>query len=186
MHRPRQRFVLRQDEIDGLVQEERRLIIYEGDRHFRGQAQDMVRQDVADMIAAACHLGGLGAVIAGRAQPYADARRAPQAADAPHEAQRPEQAPELLEPGREVQDLDRGAVLREQAGLDDGRVGPVGLLAAQEAFDLDFVEADILLGLQQVAKDGVAVEARHAGPDDAGTRVEQCSIAAVADHAEFE
>ena len=183
MHRTRQRLVLRQDEIDGLVQEERRLVEHVGDRHFRRQAQHMVRQDVADMVAAARDFRGLGAVIAGWAQPYADTRRASQTANAANQAQRPEQPPELLEAGRKVQDLDRGPVLREQAGFHDGRVGPVSLFAAQEAFDLDLVEADILLRLQQVAEYRVAVEARHARPDDAPARVEQRGIAAVADHA---
>ena len=185
-HGPREPLVLRQDEVDGLVQKKWCLVEHEGDRHIGRQAQDMIGQHVANMVAAARQGRPLAAVIAGGTQADADARRAPQAADAAHQGQRAEKPPELLEPGCEVQNLDSGAVLREQAGFDDRRVGPIGLLAAQEAVDLDLVEPDVHLGFQQVAEHGIAVEARHAGPDDAPPRVDQRGIAAVADHAEFE
>ena len=90
-----------------------------------------------------------------------------------------------LEARGEVLDLERMAGLAAQRRLDDRRVRQVTLLAGGEVVELDLIEADGFLRLQQIAEYRVAVEARHARPDQARPRVEQAGIGAVPDDGEI-
>src|SRR5690606_19483441 len=70
-----------------------------------------------------------------------------------------------------------------------GGVLHVVLFAARHAIKQDAEEAEILRAIaltQQGAEHGIAVEARHAGPDDFALFVDQRADAAVADESEIQ
>ena len=84
---------------------------------------------------------------------------------------------------------DALAVAIEQPRAHDRGSGVVALLASRQAFELDGarpVRADAIGGVEQRAKDRVAVEARHAAPDHTGLGVDQRADRAVADHRELQ
>ena len=145
----------------------------------------MVRQDIADMVAAARDDRALGAVVPGRPQPHADMRGARERDHAAHHRQGAGQAAVPLEARREVQDLQRMAELASEDRLHDRRVGQVALFGLGEAVELDLVEADGLDRLKEIAEHRVAVEAGHAGPDQPRPRVQKSRIGAVSDHGEI-
>ena len=115
------------------------------------------------------------------------ARRAADRAQPANQRHGPEAAPVLLEAGREVGDLQRAARVVEQGGDEDRGVAQIALFGAGEPLELDGEEPDIVaIAVEQPAEYGVAVQPRHAAPDDAPARVDQGADGAVADDAEVE
>ena len=174
-----------ENEVQWPVQQERRLLDHERNRHIGGEPQDVVGQDVTQVIAAARDGRPLGAVVPGRPQPYADMRGSGKRDQPAYQGQGASEAAVPLEARREVLDLERIAGLAAQRRLDDRRFRQVTLLAGGEIVELDLIEADGLDRLQQIAEDRVAVEAGHARPDQARPRVEQARIGAVPDDGEI-
>ena len=105
-----------------LLQDEGDLVGDQRDRRVGGQPERQIRPDVADVVASTGQFGAARAVVEARSQADADAGFAGQAFDGANDHRRPEGATELLEPGGEVRDPDRGAVAVAERRHQDRRV----------------------------------------------------------------
>ena len=126
------------------------------DRRVGGQPQRRLAADVADVVGArrSCSAGAR-AVVDGRAQADADARRARQRPDQADEGQRPVDAAELPVARAEVDDLQRRAVGVGDLGAQDRGVAQIGLAGLGRVLDLDRPEAlGVLVGRVAAAQQG--------------------------------
>src|SRR5437879_8620694 len=158
-------------------------------RRVGGQAQRPSRPDEAQVVAAAGADRLVRPPVAARTYHHSNARMAVQRPHAPHQLRRPEKTVALEKARRKVDDFDALAVAIEQPRAHDRGSGVVALLASRQSFELDGarpVRADAIGGVEQRAKDRVAVEARHAAPDHTGLGVDQRADRAVADHRELQ
>src|SRR6185312_16438528 len=119
-----------------------------------------------------------------------DPRVPRQTPDAAHQHHRAERAAVMLEPRREIGDLDRAALRVGQSRDEHGRVVLVALLDAGLIEDLDGEEAHVLAFagavLEQRAEHRIAVEAGEAGPVDLAPLVDERADRPVADQREIE
>ena len=76
----------------------------------------------------------------------------------------------------------------DQLGLQDRRVGDIGLPRRDQAFEFDGEEPrrGRIVAAEQGVEHRIAIRARQAAPDDAPMRVDQRIERTVADHAERE
>jgi len=100
------------------------------------------------------------------------------------ERDRPVHPPAPLEPRAEIVDVGDGAVGVGQAGDQDRRVLEVALRRRDLALERDPPFPGRRPGLEQSAKQRIAVDARLAGPDEAGRVVDQRAHLAIADRPE--
>jgi hypothetical protein len=188
-HGALQRLVGAHHERHAVAQDEWHLLEDGRDRAVRREAQHVRSPHVADVVGAGGHLRAAPAVVVGGPHEHADARAAGDRAHDPDQLRRAEEAPELAEARREIDDLHRAAPVVEKPRHEDGRVGQVVLLGAREPGELDAHEAEIGFAAalaQQRAEHGIAVEAREARPHDLARAVDQRADARVADDAEVQ
>ena len=144
----------------------------------------MLRQNIPQMVAAARDVGLRGAPLSPRAHLKADAWLALNGLDAPHQLRRPEHAPVVQEPGREVQYFNSVAMGVKKACSQDRRARVIRLLGPGQLFNLHAHESG-LIGIirpaQQRLKYGHAVKARAAMPDNARAFINQGADGAVTD-----
>ncbi len=170
-----------------MVEHERQAVAHEAQRHIGGQAQHVVGQYPADVVAAPGGLGHAGTPVGQRARTHDDARVAGQRTHLADQADRPVEAVVLAPARREIDDFQGAAMLVAQHGAKDGGVGQVALFAVDHVLQLDAeVTAFLLVGAEQGAEGRVAIEGRQAAPDDARVFVDQRAEAAIADHAQIQ
>ncbi len=185
----RERLVRAKHQADRAVQRHPGGVEHVGQRRVGVQAQGARRQDEAQMVAAARDLRRRGAPLAARPDDKAQARMADQRAHAPDELGGAERPVVMEEARAEVDDLDTLAGVVEEARAQDRRARLVRLLGTREALELDTedrVFAQAAGAVHQGVEDRIAVEARHAAPDDPGARIDQGADGAVADQSEVE
>ena len=169
-----------------MVEHERQAVAHEAHRHIGGQPQHVLGQDPAHMVTAPGRLWHACAPVGQRARTHGDARAAGQWTHLADQADRPVEAVVLAPARGEIEDFQCAALRVTQHGAQDRSVGEVFLLAAREVLQLDGeVAAGLLVGAEQGAEGGVAVEGGQAAPDNAGMFVDQGAEAAVADHAQI-
>src|SRR5690606_28069207 len=133
------------------------------------------------------HFGALAAPVAGRAKAHADSRAACDRPDDPDVGNGPVGPPVAPEIGTEVDYLDRVAAVVDVLRRKDRGVAQVGLLGGRTLLDLDRPESRLWrLSAEQGGKYWIAVDPRHAAPDDLAGRVDQPADLAVADREEVE
>ena len=141
------------------------------------------------MIAAARDLGRRRSPLPARADDEANPRVADQGSHPTHDLGRPEGAVAVEETRAEVDDFDALARGVEKPRSNDRRARVVGLLRARESFQLDAEDAVLRRAggvAEQRMKDRIAVEARHAAPDDGGALVDQGADRAIADQGKIQ
>src|SRR5690606_12944239 len=130
-------------------------------------------------------IGNACAPVGQRPRPHHDARAAGQWPYLPDQADGTVEAIVAAPARGEVQHFHHAAVPVAQQRAQDRGVGQVTLLAVGEIFHLDReVTALLLVGAQQCAERGIAVECGQAAPHHACARVDQRAKAAVADNAQ--
>ena len=127
-----------------VFQEEGRFLEDGGDGGVGGQPQHLVGHRVADVVAAPGDAGPAGAVVASRPQAHHQARAAGKPGRLAHQHGRPEHAPVLAEPGREIGQFDASALAVEQPGHQDRGIFEVVLLDALAIHQFDGEEAAVL------------------------------------------
>ena len=188
-----QRLVRADEEGERLLDRERDALQHIGDRRVGGQADGLVCSDEADMVGAAGDLVRHLAETEARLHDDTYARAAGDPPDAADQLRRPKEALIADEARREIEDLQRIAVIVGKHRGEDRGVVEIALLAARHADHLDgedalFRHRIAILDpiVDQRAEHRVAVEAREAAPDDPGLAVDQRGDGAVADDAEIE
>ena len=181
-----QGFVRPQDEVHWPVHHEKGLGQHITQRCIAVEPERVAGAYVAQMGAALGHHGRVQPPLETRTHQHTHPRRSGQNLDAANHRERPEGAAAAEESRREIGDLDALAMRVEQAGLEDGCIGLVGLLAAREVFQLEGPQAAVLAGIEQSVEHRLAIETRHATPDDARPLVDQSAVRAVADHPELQ
>ncbi|MNI37516.1 hypothetical protein D3C73_916090 [compost metagenome] len=175
-------FIRSQEEGHLLLQTESPLVQHMADRAVGGQPQGHIAAQIADVVGARGMLSAARAPVGRRAQAYGDARRSDQRTHHAREGHRAVDARMLQVARAEVDDLHRGAVGSRQHRPQDGGVADVFLLDGDLAFQFDRPEAVLGGGaVHEGRKDGIAVDARGAGPDKPPLAVDQGADRTVAD-----
>ncbi len=187
----REAFIGTEEEVQRALHPEQPLLLEKADRRVGRKAYRLAIEDVADVVRS----GGGGDVALApaprRAQADADARAA---GHRPHDAHEGDGAVDAFVAGEaraEIGDFDGAAVGILQPGDEDRRVAQIMLLGLDAAVEVDRPQSVrlLLLGLgarQQRGEDGLAIDARQAGPDEAAGTVDQRGDLAIADRPEVE
>ena len=125
-----------------------------------------------------------GAIIRARSDANAKTRTAGKWGDTAHQDRRAEQSPMVLEPGRKVGNLNRGASIISQRRDQYRRVSHVFLLRRLEVCKLDVEQPSpgrVVRDLEQAAEDRITVEAGETAPDDSSPSIDQRRYRAVSD-----
>src|SRR5207247_3750280 len=181
-----QGFIGADDERHRIVDEERVPFEDRGDRYVGRQPQHERVPDVADVIAARGRGRERLAVALRGSQAHANAGMTGEPLDAAYDHHRTEHPPAVIEPRREIGDLDGAAGGVGHARDDHGCVVQVLLLDAGAVQQLDREEPDVVARLEERAEHRIAVEAREAGPGDFGRGIDERADRAVADQCEIE
>ena len=176
-----------EEEMERCLEPEAAALEQMADRRVGGEPERLRLGQVADMVGAA----GAGRLRARpsrrRARAHPDARRAGERPHDPREGDRPVHAAAPFEARAEIVDLGNSAVGVGEPGHQDRRVLEVALRRRNLVVERDPPQAaDRRLRLEQGAEQGIAVDPRHAGPDQAGRIVDQGADLAIADRPEIE
>ena len=116
----------------------------------------------------------------------ADARNPGQGLDEPYDGDRAEDAAMTIEAGNEIDDADLAAIVVAEDRFEHRGIADVALAAARKAdhFDLEDpigFEPGIA---QEIAEDGIAIEAGNAAPLDPRALIDQRGDGAIAEQFE--